>query len=72
MKHPDLVSTGVVLVLMTCVATVPVTVGGQSTAPAALAGVPVFRADPSWPVLPADWKWGQVWEFAFAGTRSSR
>jgi DNA-binding beta-propeller fold protein YncE len=25
-----------------------------------LDGVPVFRADPSWPVLPADWKWGQV------------
>lgn len=26
----------------------------------ALNGVPVFQADPSWPVLPADWSWGQV------------
>jgi DNA-binding beta-propeller fold protein YncE len=26
----------------------------------ALDGVPVFEADPKWPVLPADWKWGQV------------
>ena len=31
------------------------------TAPAAaLAGVPMFQADPKWPVLPADWTWGQV------------
>jgi NHL repeat-containing protein len=27
---------------------------------AALNGVPVFEADPKWPVLPADWTWGQV------------
>src|SRR5262245_30200847 len=27
---------------------------------AALSGVPVFEADPKWPVLPADWTWGQV------------
>jgi DNA-binding beta-propeller fold protein YncE len=26
----------------------------------ALAGVPQFQADPKWPVLPPDWKWGQV------------
>jgi streptogramin lyase len=26
----------------------------------ALNGVPVFRADPKWPVLPPDWSWGQV------------
>jgi DNA-binding beta-propeller fold protein YncE len=26
----------------------------------ALDGVPFFEADPKWPVLPADWKWGQV------------
>lgn len=32
--------------------------GGQPAA--ALNGVPVFQADPSWPVLPADWSWGQV------------
>jgi DNA-binding beta-propeller fold protein YncE len=27
---------------------------------AALNGVPVFEADPKWPVLPPDWTWGQV------------
>ena len=26
----------------------------------ALNGVPVFQADPKWPVLPPDWSWGQV------------
>ena len=26
----------------------------------ALTGVPVFQPDPKWPVLPADWRWGQV------------
>ena len=28
--------------------------------PAALEGVPVFKADPRWPVLPPDFTWGQV------------
>jgi streptogramin lyase len=35
----------------------------QSNAPTpvpALTGVPVFQPDPKWPVLPADWRWGQV------------
>jgi hypothetical protein len=35
----------------------------QSPAPtpaAPLGGVPMFQADPKWPVLPADWTWGQV------------
>jgi DNA-binding beta-propeller fold protein YncE len=32
----------------------------QSKPPAALNGIPVFEADPKWPVLPADWSWGQV------------
>jgi DNA-binding beta-propeller fold protein YncE len=35
----------------------------QTKAPqpvAPLKGVPIFQADPKWPVLPADWKWGQV------------
>jgi DNA-binding beta-propeller fold protein YncE len=32
----------------------------QSQAPAALKGVPAFKADPNWPVLPPDWNWGQV------------
>jgi DNA-binding beta-propeller fold protein YncE len=26
----------------------------------ALTGVPVFEVDPAWPVVPADWSWGQV------------
>ena len=26
----------------------------------ALTGVPVFEADPKWPILPQDWTWGQV------------
>jgi DNA-binding beta-propeller fold protein YncE len=26
----------------------------------ALSGVPVFQADPKWPILPQDWSWGQV------------
>jgi hypothetical protein len=26
----------------------------------ALDGVPVFQADPKWPILPQDWTWGQV------------
>jgi len=28
--------------------------------PPTLTGVPVFKPDPSWPVLPPDWTWGQV------------
>ena len=32
--------------------------GAQPAAP--LAGVPVFEADPKWPILPSDWSWGQV------------
>ena len=33
----------------------------MTTKPAApLAGVPQFKADPAWPVLPPDWTWGQV------------
>jgi DNA-binding beta-propeller fold protein YncE len=27
---------------------------------AALTGIPIFEPDPKWPVLPADWAWGQV------------
>lgn len=27
---------------------------------AALAGVPMFEADPGWPLTPPDWEWGQV------------
>jgi DNA-binding beta-propeller fold protein YncE len=36
-------------------------VGAQAVKPAApLSGVPVFQPDPKWPVLPQDWRWGQV------------
>jgi DNA-binding beta-propeller fold protein YncE len=27
---------------------------------AALSGIPMFEADPTWPTLPPDWTWGQV------------
>jgi DNA-binding beta-propeller fold protein YncE len=50
------VSAGIAL-LVTLAVTVPV---AQSPAPASLSGVPTFQPDPSWPVLPADWSWGQV------------
>ncbi len=36
---------------------------GQTPGPAPappLSGVPQFAADPSWPVLPPEWRWGQV------------
>ena len=32
----------------------------QPPAPATLDGVPMFKPDPKWPILPVDWKWGQV------------
>jgi hypothetical protein len=32
----------------------------RRSAGTALAGVPVFKAEPNWPVLPADFTWGQV------------
>ena len=35
---------------------------------AALTGIPTFTADPKWPVLPPDFKWGQVIGI-FADTR---
>ena len=36
--------------------------------PAVLAGIPMFTADPRWPVTPPDWSWGQVIGI-FADTR---
>ena len=34
---------------------------GAATSPVApLTGTPAFQVDPAWPVLPADWTWGQV------------
>ena len=32
----------------------------DAAAAPALAGIPQFRADPSWPQTPAEWRWGQV------------
>lgn len=46
------------LCLLALLLAVPVTF--QATQPAALKGVPQFAADPKWPVLPADFQWGQV------------
>jgi DNA-binding beta-propeller fold protein YncE len=34
-------------------------ISAQQPVPA-LQGVPYFQADPKWPQLPADWRWGQV------------
>jgi hypothetical protein len=36
------------------------TVLAQSGSTPALTGVPVFKPDPKWPMLPADFTWGQV------------
>jgi len=33
---------------------------GTGRAGAPLNGVPVFKVDPGWPTLPADFTWGQV------------
>jgi DNA-binding beta-propeller fold protein YncE len=49
--------------LMVAICAFAITVNAQSRATqpaAALRGVPVFEADPKWPVLPPDWTWGQV------------
>jgi DNA-binding beta-propeller fold protein YncE len=47
---------------------VALTAQTPTRAPAALPGVPTFEPDPSWPVLPSDWTWGQVIGI-FADTR---
>ncbi|MGH9384639.1 MAG: hypothetical protein ACRD2N_10175, partial [Vicinamibacterales bacterium] len=50
-------------VMMVVMCFVPFTASTQTRAaqPAsALNGVPVFQADPKWPVIPAGWSWGQV------------
>ena len=55
------VTPGIVMMLCLCAqmpATNAQTRGAQPAAP--LAGVPVFEADPKWPILPPDWSWGQV------------
>jgi len=47
------------IVLLSLLVVVPVSFTAQQPAPA-LKGVPQFTADPKWPVLPADFTWGQV------------
>jgi sugar lactone lactonase YvrE len=49
----------VVIVLLSALLLAPVAFDAQQPS-AALKGVPQFTADPSWPKLPADFKWGQV------------
>jgi DNA-binding beta-propeller fold protein YncE len=48
------------IALALCVRTPVAFAQPRVASPAALKGVPVFQADPNWPVLPADWTWGQV------------
>jgi hypothetical protein len=46
-----------------CVSIAAVSLASAQNVPGpvpALRGVPQFRADPSWPTLPADFRWGQV------------
>ncbi len=47
-----------VVLILIALLLVPAALGGLEQAP--LKGVPQFSADPSWPKLPADFKWGQV------------
>jgi len=57
--NPMRILTSSIVLLLTCGAAI--SVHAQSAAPVpALAGVPTFTADPTWPILPADWRWGQV------------
>jgi len=50
-----------VAALVVLLASVPAHSQPSAVKPApALNGVPVFQVDPKWPILPADWTWGQV------------
>ena len=56
-------STIAAVVMLSLAALTSSGVTAQGTAPQpvpALNGVPVFQADPKWPILPQDWTWGQV------------
>lgn len=61
MRRPGRSTIAVAMLLAFCTLT-----SGSSAqtrgvqADSALKGVPSFQADPAWPVLPADWSWGQV------------
>jgi hypothetical protein len=49
------------MMLFICALTSSAGAQARGAAPvASLDGVPRFEADPNWPVLPADWEWGQV------------
>lgn len=57
----DRLSFGAAVIAGICVLTAGTV--AQSSVPKpvpALNGVPQFQPDPKWPVLPADWRWGQV------------
>ncbi len=50
---------GAVMLVTLAIASALAQSNAAKAAPA-LNGVPVFDADPKWPVLPSDWSWGQV------------
>ena len=51
----------VVMLSLAALTSSGVTAQGAAPQPVpALNGVPVFQADPKWPILPQDWTWGQV------------
>ena len=57
----DRLTLGAAGLLILCAVASHAHAQGRGTQPvAALTGVPIFEADPKWPVLPADWTWGQV------------
>jgi DNA-binding beta-propeller fold protein YncE len=61
MRRLDRVAIIAAVMLLVSALAVAGNAQARNTAPvAALNGVPMFRADPNWPVLPADWEWGQV------------
>lgn len=52
---------GIVTAVCTCLVVASGAAQPEGTkAPATLDGVPIFKADPGWPVLPPDFTWGQV------------
>ena len=57
----DRLTLGTMLILLLGAMASGVPAQGRASQTAdALNGVPVFQADPKWPVLPPDWSWGQV------------
>jgi DNA-binding beta-propeller fold protein YncE len=61
MTRLDRLALGATTTLVACALTSGAHAQTKPAQPvAALTGVPMFQADPKWPVLPADWTWGQV------------